>query len=56
MSETDPLLADQYRAQGDSAFDDMQSARTNVYLGVGSIIATNALTNVVLIIQKKFDK
>ena len=56
MSETDPLLADQYRAQGDRAFDDMQSARTNVYLGVGSIIATNALTNIVLIIQKKFDK
>jgi len=56
ISETDPLLADQYRAQGDSAFDDMRYARTNVYLGLGSIIATNALTNVILVIQKKLDK
>jgi hypothetical protein len=56
MSETDPVLADQYRAQGDRAFDDMRTARTNALLGLGSIIATNALTNAILIVQKKFDK
>ena len=56
MSATDPLLVDQYQAEGDRAFDEMRTARTNVYLGLGSIIATNALTNVILIIQKKYDK
>ena len=56
MGENDPFLADQYRAEGDLAFDKMQTARTNVYLGIGSIITTNALTNVILIIQKKLDR
>jgi hypothetical protein len=54
--ENDPFLADQYRAEGDLVFDKMQTARTNVYLGIGSIITTNALTNVILIIQKKLDR
>ena len=54
--EIDPDLAEQHRQNAETAYDDMQIAKTRVSLGVASIVATNVLTDVVLYIQKKFGK
>ncbi len=56
FSQVDPNLTESYKIEAQLAHDDMNIAKTQVYLGVGSAIATNLLTNAILVIQKKLGK
>ena len=56
FSESAPTLVQQYKIDAQRSYDKMNVARTQLYLGIGSAVATNVLTNTMLMIQKRLSK
>jgi len=56
FSESAPTLVQQYKIDAQRSYDKMDIARTQLYLGIGSAVATNVLTNTMLMIQKRLSK